>query len=414
MKKAGQLNCDLKEEEQMNRFLTVMMTLVVLMACSIPLTVSAETDSALKSRRDLVRGNGEFAVQMYRNLAAEKGNLFFSPLSVSSALGMTYAGARGNTAKEMKDALHFHPPQAELPAAFRELNRELAANATRTGQKLNIANALVLTGGDVSREYKKILKDYFDSEIFGGGLAEINGWVKKKTEGKIDRILEELSANSVCVILNAIYFKGVWESRFDKRRTKDAPFHVSPGRQVTVPLMYQKGRFRVLEGRDFSALSIPYKGNDLSMIILLPDVEAGLASLEKQLDTGSLQRWLTELDNQRIQQVDLYLPKFKLETGYNLVPPFKRMGIKDAFTGRADFRGMGWPQGDLWIAQIKHKAFVDVNEEGTEAAAATAVEMATKSVAYPREFRADHPFVFIIRDNLTGAILFMGRLVEPK
>lgn len=398
----------------MNRFLTVMMTLLMLMACSIPMTVSAETNVSLKSRRDLVRGNGEFAVQMYRNLAAAKGNLFFSPLSVSSALGMTYVGARGTTAKEMKDALHFHPPQAELPAAFRGLNRELAANAARTGQKLNIANALVLTGGDVSKEYKKILKDYFDSEIFGGGLNEINGWVKKKTEGKIDKILEELSPNSVCVILNAIYFKGIWESQFDKSRTKDAPFHVSSDKQVTVPLMYQKSRFKYLEGKDFTALSIPYKGNDLSMVILLPDAKGGLAALEKLLNAESLQKWLTELDNQRIQKVDLYLPKFKLETGYNLVPPFKQMGMKDAFTGRADFTGMGWKKGDLWIAQIKHKAFVDVNEEGTEAAAATAVEMATKSVEFSREFRADHPFVFVIKDNRTGAILFMGRLVEPK
>jgi len=399
----------------MNRFLTVMMTLLVLMACLIPLTAAAETDSALKTRRDLVKGNGEFAVQMYRNLAAQKENLFFSPLSVSSALGMTYVGARGTTAQEMKDALHFHPPQAELPAAFRGLNRELAVNAARTGQKLNIANALVLTGGNVSGEYKKILRDYFDSEIFGGGLDEINGWVKKKTEGKIDKILEELSGNSVCVILNAIYFKGIWESQFDKSRTKDAPFHVAPGREVTVPLMYQKGRFRFLEGKDFTALSIPYKGNDLSMIILLPDVKAGLAALEKQLNAESLQKWLAELDNQRIQQVNLYLPKFKLETGYDLVSPFKRMGIKDAFRmGSADFRGMGWPLGDLWIAQIKHKAFVDVNEEGTEAAGATAVEMAGKSVEFSRVFRADHPFVFIIRDNRTGAILFMGRLVEPK
>lgn len=199
----------------------------------------------------------------------------------------------------------------------------------------------------------------------------------------------QLSPNSVCVILNAIYFKEIWETRFDKRMTKDAPFHVSPGSQVTVPLMYQKGRFRVLEGRDFTALSIPYKGNDLSMVILLPDVKAGLAALEKQLNAESLQKWLTELDNQRIQQIDLILPKFKLETGYDLVPPFRQLGINDAFRmGRADFRGMGWKKGDLWIAQIKHKAFVDVNEEGTEAAAATAVEMATKSVEFSRKFRA--------------------------
>jgi serpin B len=390
-------------------------TILLFLAFSIPVTVSAGTSSLVPSQQELIKGNGEFAVQLYLNLSAKEGNLFFSPFSVSSALGMTYAGARGNTAKEIKDTLHFYPPQAELPAAFRGLNTELTNNAAMTGQKLNIANALVLTGGDVSGEYKKILKDYFRSEIFRGGLEQINGWVKKKTEGKIEKILDKLSGNSVCVILNAVYFKGIWESQFNKNRTQDAPFHVSANKEVTVPLMYQTGKFRILEGNGFHALSIPYKGDDLSMVILLPDVKDGMAVLEKQLNSESLKTWLTELDKQRVRKVDLFLPKFKFETNYDLVTPFVQLGMKDAFAlGIADFRGMGWAKGDLWISQIKHRAFVEVNEEGTEAAAATAVEMAGKAMDFSSEFRADHPFLFIIKDNRTSVILFMGRIVEPN
>jgi serpin B len=151
------------------------------------------------------------------------------------------------------------------------------------------------------------------------------------------------------------------------------------------------------------------------MVILLPDVKDGLTVLEKQLNSESLKTWLTELDKQRVRKVDLFLPKFKFETNYYLVTPFVQLGMKDAFAlGIADFIGMGWAKGDLWISQIKHRAFVEVNEEGTEAAAATAVEMAGKAMDFSSEFRADHPFLFIIKDNRTAAILFMGRIVEPN
>jgi serpin B len=266
----------------------------------------------------------------------------------------------------------------------------------------------------VSGEYKSILKKFYQAEFFRGGLNDINGWVKKKTEGKIEKILEELDTNSVCVILNAIYFKGSWQSQFKKSNTHDAPFTVSADRQVTVPLMGQKGEFKLLAENDFQAVSIPYKGNGLSMVIMLPNAADGLVALEKQLTSKNLTGWLSKLDHQPVRKVDLYLPKYKLETAYDLIAPFKKMGIKDAFTNDvADFGGMGARVGDIHISQIKHKAFVEVNEEGTEAAAATAVEMATKSIVYNPVFRADHPFLFIIRDNQTGAILFMGRIVKP-
>jgi serpin B len=368
-------------------------------------------------RENVVKGNTAFAVQLYRELGNKEGNLFFSSYSVSAALGMAYAGARGNTAREMKEVLHFQLDQTELHPAFKSLNKELVATALNAGQKLNIANALVLTGGDVSGEFKTILKDNYDAAIFRGGLDTINGWVKQKTEGKIEKILEKLDPNSVCVLLNAIYFKGIWESQFLKSSTHDAPFSVSASKQVKVSLMYHKSDFKILTEKDFQAVSIPYKGKNLSMVILLPKAVDGLATLEKQLTTQSLKERLAELDEQRVQKIELYLPKFKLETTYDLVDPCEKMGMKDAFAlERADFSGMGWPKGSLWISQIKHKAFVEVNEEGTEAAAATAVGMAKMAMPvrdYP-VFRADHPFLFIIRDNQSDTILFMGRIVNPN
>jgi serpin B len=359
-------------------------------------------------------GNAGLAVQLYRELGAKEGNLFFSPYSISSAMGMTYAGARGDTAAQMKTTLHFRLEQAGLNSGFRSLNKILGENAKISGQKLSIANALVLTGGNVSDVYRKIVTTYYDAAIFRGGLEEINGWVKTKTEGKIDRILEQLSANSVCVILNAIYFKGVWESQFDKKHTFDLPFKLPGGLEVKTPFMNRKGDLKLLDEKNFQALSLPYKGNTLSMVVLLPKTVDGLAGLEDALYAEDLKGWLAKLDKQKNQKAWVYLPKFKLETQYDLGAPFQKMGMKDAFSPAADFSGMGWKKGELWIGQIKHRAFVEVNEEGTEAAAATAVEMVTKS-APPRElvFRADHPFMFLIRDNETGTILFIGRVANP-
>ncbi|MBP7528403.1 MAG: hypothetical protein KA801_10780 [Syntrophorhabdaceae bacterium] len=399
----------------MNRLLLVLSAVLLLAVASVPLTGSTEASPAgLSSRKSVANGNTALAVQLYRELGANEGNLFFSPYSISSALGMTYAGARGNTADQMKKALHFQLEQATLNSAFKGLNKELMGTAQNSGQKLNIANALVLTGSNVSSRYKEILKNYYDAEIFGGGLERINGWVKQKTEGKIDRILEQLSANSVCVILNAIYFKGAWETQFDTKSTHDAPFSLSANAQVKVPLMYRKDAYKLLDSETFQAISLPYKGKALSMVVLLPKSVDGLPAVEQQLTAGNLGEWLSKLDRQPDRKVSVYLPKFKLESGYDLVSPFQKMGMTDAFSPAADFTGMGWQKGMLWIGQIKHKAFVEVNEEGTEAAAATAVEMVTKSMPVREPvFRADHPFFFMIRDNETGTILFMGRMANP-
>ena len=391
-----------------------MVLLTTLVAVSLAAAGGA-APSETASQDLLTRGNRTFAVQLYRQLAIGEENLFFSPHSISAAMAMTYAGARGKTAEEMKRALHFDLDQDRLHPAFKLLNTGLAAGSDLAGQKLNIANALVLTGDDVSRAYKTLLKDYYDAEIFPGDLETINAWVRNKTEHKIDKILDELDADSVCVILNAIYFKGLWAFPFDKERTAEAPFKVSPDRQVTVPLMQRNADFKLLVENDFRALEMPYQGERLSMVILLPNQVDGLNSLEQAANEPNLKQWLAALDSRHPRKVRLYLPRFKLETGYDLVPPFQKMGIAEAFKMPvADFTGMGWPKGKLRISQIKHKAFVEVNEEGTEAAAVTAVEMVTKSIMeHPEEFRVDHPFLFLIRDHASGTILFMGRMVDP-
>ncbi len=363
---------------------------------------------------ELVQGNTAFAIDLYRHLSAEEGNLFMSPYSISVAMGMTYGGARGNTAAEMAGVLHFPDDHEALHPAFRQLSRRLMDSVAETEQKLTIANGLWLTGGDLSSEYKALLDHAYNAEFFRGRVDEINAWVEKKTEGKIDKILEQLSPDSVCVLLNAIYFQGFWENRFSEDNTHDAPFTLTPGEEVTVPLMYQKSEIKVLHKDGFQAAALPYEGERLSMVILLPDEVTGLPALEEQLSAENLKQWLADLDASPAQETELYLPRFILESEYDLVPPFKALGIHDAFQENdADFTGMGWRKGDLWIGQIKHKAFVEVNEEGTEAAAATAVEMITKVATPAPVFRVDRPFLFLIRDNETQTLLFLGRLVDP-
>ncbi len=391
----------------------------MLLLCLIFLTARAPSPALASAEppaaETLAQSNTAFGVQLYRQLSQGSANTFFSPYSVSSALAMTYGGAREETAREMKAALHFQLDQDRLPAAFKALNAALAQGLDPDGQKLRIANALILTGGDVGPAYKQLLKNSYDAEIFPGDLGAVNSWVRQKTEAGIDKILDQLDPNSVCVILNAIYFKGIWERAFDQSLTREAPFQRPGAEPSNVRFMNQKNDFKLLSQEDFQAISIPYKGNTLAMLILLPRKVEGLSALEAKMNRQSLPDWFAALERQAPRKVALSLPRFKFETGYDLARPLKQMGMKNAFEmERADFRGMGWPKGKLYISQVKHKAFIEVNEEGTQAAAATAVEMATKSMPAPPEvFRADHPFLFFIRHNPTGTLLFMGRMVAP-
>ena len=293
------------------------------------------------------------------------------------------------------------------------------------GYQLSVANALWgQKGYGFLQEFIDLTKKYY-----GAGLREvdfvsaverekarkaINAWVEKQTKDKIKELIQPgvFTRLTRLVLTNAIYFKGDWASKFKEENTKPAPFYVTEEKSVEVPMMYQKGQFAYTEGEDAQVLVLPYKGDELSMLIVLPKKPSLLPSIERELTLKNLK---VELERLRKQEVKVYLPKFKITWGvFKLNDILKAMGMKDAFSlPPADFSGMTGRK-DLFISHVLHKAFVEVNEEGTEAAAATAVVMDRESApAPPPVFRADHPFVFMIRDNRSGTILFMGRVTNP-
>ena len=370
----------------------------------------------------LVQGNNDFALTLYHQIAAKDGNLFFSPYSISNALAMTYAGARGNTAAEMKTTLRFNLAADRLPPAFCKLIAQLDDDGKPHPFQLTVANRLwgQKDYGFLS-EFTKIGKEYYRAgleEVDFARSAEvarktINAWVEKKTRDKIKDLIppDALDDTTRLVLTNAIYFKGAWLHQFDPRATKSAPFHLTNGETIDTPTMRITRTLPFASHDSFLMLQLPYEGQGQSMIVLLPKKKDGLGELEKQLNATTLSKWLQKLST---QEVDVKLPKFKVTAEVTLNDILKQMGMKDAFTpGKADFSGMTTRE-SLYISAVLHKAFVDVNEAGTEAAAATAVIIKTVlEPPPPTPFHADHPFVYLIRDNATGSILFAGRLADP-
>jgi len=370
-------------------------------------------------------GNNALALDLYARLRGEKGNLFFSPYSISSALAMTCAGARGDTAAQMAKALHFDLEPEKLHAAFGRLTSELNEVGKKLDFELRVANALWVQQGyrlladflDLTKSaYGALPHDVDFAKATEAARQTINRWVEEQTKDKIQNLIPPgtLSAAARLVLTNAIYFKGRWASEFFKDFTLDLPFTLASGEKVSVPMMNQTAAFGYRKGDGFQVLEMPYKGRALSMAVFLPAKADGLPEFEKSLTTESLGRWLTGLQE---QQVIVTIPKFRVTSAFLLGETLRAMGMADAFAlPPADFSGMTGRK-DLFIGAVIHKAFVDVNETGTEAAAATAVIM--EGGAPPREetkpvFRADHPFLFLIRDNRSGAILFMGRVTNPK
>ena len=239
----------------------------------------------------------------------------------------------------------------------------------------------------------------------------INSWVEAQTKDKIKDLIQSgvLSSDTRLVLTNAIYFKGKWDSQFEKSATKNLPFHLATDSKIDVPMMFQKHEFKYGKSDDLLILELPYIGKDLSMIVLLPNETNGLQSLETKLTPANLEKWTSALHE---QEVLVYLPKFTMASQFSLNDVLQSLGMRAAFSPEADFSGMDGKK-DLYLSAVVHKAFVDVKEEGTEAAAATGVVVETTAVRCPTTFRADHPFVFLIRDGKTGSILFMGRLVSP-
>jgi len=406
----------------------------VMTAMMIAGCVAAESEPANKEsdKQDMiVRGNNKFALDLYAKLKETDGNAFFSPYSISTALAMTYGGARGRTATQMADVLHF--PVGKTPdgldaqqfaSAFGELVKDLNTRGEGGAYELSVANALWgQKGYGFLPKFLKLVEKHY-----GGRLNEvdfvtatetarqtINAWVEQQTNDKIKNLIAKgvLDSMTRLVLTNAIYFKGNWARQFKEDRTKEAPFTLADGKKVDVAMMNQTAKFGYMETDTLQGLELPYVDNELSMIVLLPKELDGLDELEKSLTLENLSQWQSKLVK---REVVVSIPKFKLTSQFSLAAVLQAMGMTDAFSSSANFSGMNGKR-NLAISAVIHKAYVDVNEEGTEAAAATAVTMKLTSMgpgSRPPVFRADHPFLFLIRDNQSGDILFLGRVMNPK
>lgn len=387
-------------------------------------------------RQVVVQGNNEFALQLYARLRAQEGNLFLSPYSISTALAMAYAGARGQTEAQMAKVLHYPTvageaispgrslQSAQFHSAFGAVVRDLNGRAKKGGYELAVANALWgQKGYGLLNDFLKLIETEYGGRITEVDFVRatetarktINAWVEEKTKDKIKELLQPgvLDAMTRLVLTNAIYFKGNWARQFKEDRTRPAPFTLLSGEKVDVPMMNQTAEFGYMEAEDFQALELPYVDDELSMIILLPKKTDALPEFEKKLKPENLAQWLDKVGR---REVIVSVPKFKMTSQFSLASVLKSMGMADAFSAKAaDFSGMTGGR-DLFISAVIHKAYVDVNEEGTEAAAATGVVMRLTSVGPSQTpvFRADHPFLFLIRDNQSGSILFIGRVINPK
>jgi serpin B len=419
-------------------FLYVLMTVLTLslVACAQP--VAGEVVKSDKERETspevsgtdlatLVEGNSTFAFNLYQALSEEDGNLFYSPHSLSLALAMTYAGARGETEQQMADTLDFFLPQNRLHPAFNSLDLELAHRGEGAegkdgeGFRLNIVNAIW-----GQKDYT-FLSGFLDllAENYGAGLRAldfisapedsrltINNWVSDQTEGRIEDLIPPglIDVLTRLVLTNAIYFNAAWQYPFSEDMTVDGPFYLLDGSEVIMPMMRRTESFGYAEGSGYQATELLYDGGELSMVILLP--QAGhFEAFEESLDAQQVDEIIGKLET---RQVSLTMPKFEFESEFSLKATLSAMGMPIAFSEAADFSGMTGNR-ELFIADVVHKAFISVDEAGTEAAAATAVLMElTAAPEAPVEVTIDHPFIFLIRDIETGAILFVGRVVNPS
>ncbi len=371
-------------------------------------------------RRSMAQKNNAFAVDLYKKLAQKGGNIFFSPFSIYDALAMTFAGARGRTEAQMARVLHITSPQEVFHPAFSSLINVIKATPVEKAYKLHIANALWgQKGYRFLPNFLTLVNKYYDGGFHlvdfvhdkAGTMKRINRWVEKKTGNKIKDLIRNGDINFLTrlVLTNAIYFKGRWATRFKKENTRSAPFYLSGGEKTDVPMMSQKGRFPYFEDKSLQVLELPYTGNDLSMVIFLPKNPVNLRKIGTQLSVSKLRTFLSRLQKRRVA---VTLPRFRLKTRYYLGPILGSMGMPNAFSPVADFSGMSGNK-ELKIAKVIHQAYVDVNEEGTEAAAATAVVIRLKAMIRNPVFRADHPFLFAMIHKKTNCILFMGRVMNP-
>jgi serpin B len=403
------------------------LTTLLLLTCCACQTVATEPEgnpTTKTSGGDVRAAAGDanaFALDLYARIAGgESGNAFFSPTSITTALALAYAGARGSTAEQMAKTLHFSLEGQALHRAQGDLARTIAGE--RPGLKITIANAIWgQQGYPFEQAYLQLGRDYYGAPLkpvdfrqaAEQARATINDWVEKETQGKIDELIQpgSLDAMTRLVLTNAIYFKGVWSHEFDPENTEQAPFHLAGGGSVPVEMMQARdGSFRYYETDGLQLLELPYGEGQASMVVLLPAEGRSLAWLESELSLERLEGWLEDM---RTADIDLLaLPRFKLTCRYGLSQALSAMGMRSAFAPGADFSGIAEVE-QLYISDVVHEATVEVNEEGTEAAAATGTMIRTTAMRPSYTFRADRPFLFLIRDEDSGAILFLGRVADP-
>lgn len=373
--------------------------------------------------KSFAAANNEFAVGLYHELRSREGNLFLSPFSIRTGLALAYAGARGRTARQMADVLRLPQDQSDFCREFRAIENTLVSYGNGGAIEIGIANALW------RQEGSKLLKEFPDAlgAEFGAALFEvdfggaprkackaINRWVSNRTRGRIQELVSPANFDALTrlVLANAICFTGKWQSPFDKRLTSRSSFHLVSGdppvwQTIPVPMMRQEKKFACADLEGVQALEMPYAGSKLSMVIFLPARTDGWMEFEKRMSASELSRWIQALSP---ESVDVYVPKFQFGSSFELAEALARMGMGDAFRPElADFGGMT-PEKPVGISRAIHKAMVEVDEAGTTAAAVT-LEVICRG--QPPVFMADHPFVFVIRDVSSGAILFMGRVLNP-
>jgi len=371
------------------------------------------------------KSDNGFAARLYSAVAgAENQNSFFSPASIATALAMTSTGARGETQRQMLEVLGYKDADpATLHAAFAELIKSTNGDGGERAFQLTMANRLWGQKGlhflpqflnQTQKDYGAGLEEVDFAHNLEAARQTINAWVEKQTADKIKDLIKpgNLGPDSRLVLTNAIYFKGAWADPFKKEMTKEEAFQLSSDQKANVPMMHRNGRYHYAEDDAVQILELPYAGNEVSMVVILPRKVDGLSQIEKSIDA----KWLADLPGRlKSRQVQVALPKFKMEARFELAQVLASMGMPLAFGPKADFSGMSTEE-KLVIDEVIHQAYVDVNEEGTEAAAATAVTMRALAVHNPEApvvFRADHPFTFLIRDTRSGAILFMGKVANP-
>ncbi len=367
-----------------------------------------------------VAGNTTFALEFHRRLAEPGGNLISSPYSATAALALAQSGAHGATEQQIAGTLHF-PVSGETEMALSCIRTSLTAAARQKHLELATATGLwAQQDYGFGSGFLQHARDAFAADVqlvdFGSRSdatrSQVNSWVLRQTRGKIaDALLPgTLSADTRLVFVNTLYFKGQWASRFARRHTHSKPFRISSERSVSVPMMWQSQVALYAESEAAQMVELPYVGSDFSMIVLLPRSPDGLKALEAQLGWKQITNWVAAAG---VRTVDLELPRFKITSRLPLIQPLTKLGLTDAFDpAKADFTGMT-SRRPLWISFLHQCTIVEVNEEGTVAAAATSGGLACSAQPRPATFHADHPFLFFIRDNHTGAMLFLGRVTDP-